>query len=121
MPSCAILEIERSSCAARVALWYRPAAVPWEGRAMAKKQPPTEAQKAAYLGEHMGYEIGMLHYAIESLVTCDDTGHALSMRYECFAVHARNLGNFLINKDDGSYQAHDFNNNFRPAKQTKKR
>lgn len=88
---------------------------------MAKKQPPTEAQKTAYLGERMGYEIGMLHYAIERLVTCDDTGHKLSMRYECFAVHARNLGNFLINKDDGSYQAHDFNNNFRPAKQTKKR
>ena len=68
----------------------------------------------------MAYEIGMLHYAIERLVTCEDTGHELSMCYECFAVHARNLGNFLINKDDGSYQAHDFNNNFRPAKQTNK-
>ncbi|MBU2582435.1 MAG: hypothetical protein KJ622_12025 [Alphaproteobacteria bacterium] len=90
------------------------------GRMMGKKQPPTEPQKTAYLSENMGYEIGMLHYAIEKLVTCNDTGHELSMRYECFSVHARNLGNFLINKDDGSYQAHDFNNNFRPAKQTRK-
>jgi hypothetical protein len=87
---------------------------------MAKKQRPTEIQKAAYLSKHMGHEISMLHYAIEKLVTCDDNGHELSMRYECFAVHARNLGNFLINKDDGSYQAHDFNNNFKPAKKRKK-
>jgi len=56
-----------------------------------------EKQKA-YLQEHLPYELKMLRYTYGQLL---QKQHCLSWNahFESFAVHARNLVNFLTNGD----------------------
>src|SRR5690348_6320725 len=64
-------------------------------------------QKRDYLDEHIPYMLKMLRYTDGQML---QEQHYLSWNahFESFAVHARNLVNFLANKDTGNFKAHEF-------------
>ena len=66
-----------------------------------------DRQKNDYLDEHLPYMLKMLRYTHEQMC---QRQHYLSWNahFELFAVHARNLMNFLSNNDKKNLQARDF-------------
>jgi hypothetical protein len=72
-----------------------------------------------FLGDHLRYEIGMLRPA-HNYINQLPEGGAWNAYYECFAVHARNLVQFLSDKrTKNSFKASDFAKNYKqPDKDT---
>jgi hypothetical protein len=72
----------------------------------------TEQQKRDYLDEHLPYALKMLRYTYGQMLQAQ---HYLSWNahFESFAVHARNLVNFLANNDTGNFKAHEFVKDFK--------
>jgi hypothetical protein len=69
-------------------------------------------QKIEHLGDHLPYEVLMLRHSYQR--TLEDR-YALDWNafYEAFAVHARNLFDFLMNKGGSSnFNARDFSASF---------
>lgn len=71
-----------------------------------------DKQKVDYLDEHLPYMMKMLRYTSGQL---SQGQHYLSWNahFESFAVHARNLVNFLNNADGQNFKACDFAKDFR--------
>jgi hypothetical protein len=71
-----------------------------------------ENQKHNYLEEHLPYMLKMLRYTHGQML---QTQHYLSWNahFESFAIHARNLVNFLANKDLGNFKASEFVSGFK--------
>src|SRR3981081_1240019 len=65
-----------------------------------------DQQKRNYLDEHLPYMLKMLRYTYGQML---QKQHYLSWNahFESFAVHARNLVNFLTNNDTGNFKAKD--------------
>jgi hypothetical protein len=63
-----------------------------------KGQKLTDAELVAYSGEHLLYEVQMLHFATSQLVLFQGPGAMTSAMLECFGVHLRNLIEFLYTK-----------------------
>jgi hypothetical protein len=74
-----------------------------------------DEQKNEYLREHLPYEMKMLRYTSKQML---ERQHYLSWNahYEAFAVHARNLANFLSNDDKGNFKAREFVSTFSAKK-----
>jgi hypothetical protein len=72
----------------------------------------TKEQIHDYLDEHLPYMLKMLRYTHAQL---HQPQHYLmwNAHFESFAVHARNLVNFLANKDDGNFKAKEFSDGFK--------
>jgi len=66
-----------------------------------------DTQKFDYLDEHLPYMLKMLRYTFGKM---REQQHYLSWNahFESFAIHARNLVTFLVNKDTGNFKAHEF-------------
>ena len=66
-----------------------------------------EQQKFNFLEHHLHYELRMLRHALSR---CRSTPDQLewNVHFVAFVVHARNLYNFLRNKDPKNFQARDF-------------
>ena len=65
-------------------------------------------QKIEHLGDHLPYEMLMLRHSYQRTL---ENRYALDWNafYEAFAVHARNLFHFLINKGGpNNFNARDF-------------
>lgn len=82
-------------------------ACPEESVTMADQQ-----QKCDYLDEHIPYMLKMLRYTDAQMLQAQDY-LSWNAHFESFAVHARNLVNFLANKDTGNVKAHEFVRNFK--------
>jgi hypothetical protein len=67
----------------------------------------SDKQKNDYLAEHLPYEMKMLRYTSKRML---ERQYYLSWNayYESFAVHARNLVQFLSNDDKGNFKAREF-------------
>jgi hypothetical protein len=76
-------------------------------------QMTTEQQN--YLQEHLPYMLKMLRYTYNQM---QQQQHYLSWNahFESFAVHARNLANFLSNNDTGNFRAVDFVHGYKARK-----
>lgn len=59
----------------------------------------TEQGKLRYLSEHLSYERDMLCYTYDRLHKVSE-GFEWNVLYESFCIHARNICNFLRNKED---------------------
>ena len=74
------------------------------------------AEKTEYLQEHLSYELLMLRHTLTEITK----PHRIldwNAFLESFAVHARNLYDFLTNSDDcRNFKAQDFINGFKAAK-----
>jgi hypothetical protein len=64
-------------------------------------------QQRDYLDEHLPYTLKMLRYTHGQML---QQQHYLSWNahFESFAVHARNLVNFLTSNDKSNFEAKDF-------------
>lgn len=67
----------------------------------------TEDEKREYIEEHLRYEELMLRYTL-SKVTDLTAGLDWCAYLESFAVHARNIHDFLTNNEGSSHRARDF-------------
>ena len=74
-----------------------------------------DQQMRDYLDEHLPYMLKMLRYTYGQMLQGQ---HYLSWNahFELFAVHARNLVNFLTNSDTGNFKAHEFVRDFKARK-----
>jgi len=72
----------------------------------------TDEQRCAYLDEHLPYELKMLRFTRSQMsrTSCYLSWNAY---LESFAVHARNIVNFLTNGDKGNMNAKDLLINYR--------
>jgi hypothetical protein len=73
----------------------------------------SEQEKVAYLEEHVSYEVVMLNYTFMRLMTSQSSTPEEQLEFnaflESFAVHARNLVEFLCNKaEDEARSACDY-------------
>jgi hypothetical protein len=77
----------------------------------------TNAERAAYLQEHLCYELLMMRHTFEELTTPKNSYLDWNAYFESFAVHARNLYDFLTN-DGGcnNFKARDFDPQFKASK-----
>jgi len=69
-------------------------------------------QKTEHLGDHLPYEVLMLRHSYERTL---EVRYALDWNafHEAFAVHARNLFDFLMNKGgSNNFNARDFSASF---------
>ncbi|SRR5208282_4832603 len=72
-------------------------------------------EQSDYLQEHLPYMLKMLRYTYGQM---RQQQHYLSWNahFESFAVHARNLTNFLTNSDKGNFKAADFVTDYKARK-----
>jgi len=76
-----------------------------------------DAKKTAHLKEHLPYEIRMLRYTLGELTKRRSHVLEWNVYFESFAVHARNLYDFLTNSDDSrNFKAKDFIDQFATLK-----
>src|ERR1700681_1670057 len=75
----------------------------------------SEQQEHDYLDEHLPYMLKMLRYDYGQIL---QSQHYLSWNahFESFAVHVRNLVNFLTNNDTGNFKASEFMQEFKARK-----
>ena len=75
----------------------------------------SEQQEHDYLDEHLPYMLKMLRYDYGQIL---QSQHYLSWNahFELFAVHVRNLVNFLTNNDTGNFKASEFMQEFKARK-----
>jgi hypothetical protein len=74
-----------------------------------------DGRQRDYLDEHLPYMLKMLRYTHGQML---QQQHYLSWNahFESFAVHARNLVNFLTNNDKKNFEAKDFVPSYRKAR-----
>ncbi len=81
---------------------------------MTKASKIPDAEKLAFLRDHLAYERQMLGYAYAQMHAMG-AGLAWNVHYESFAVHARNLYDFLRNDTrSGNYNAYHFVPDWKP-------
>lgn len=74
-----------------------------------------EQNRANWLGDHLPYELKMLRHTYAQMLK-PQFYLDWNAFYESFAVHARNLANFLTNDDRKNFKACDFVQNFKARK-----
>ena len=78
-----------------------------------------DMEKVAYLQEHLPYELLMLRYTLKKIVA-PQLRLDWNVYFESFAVHARNLYDFLTNSEDSrNFKAKDFVAYFSISKEDK--
>ncbi len=66
-------------------------------------------EKLEWLKEHLAYEWGLLHHAYGRMLEASPTSRDWPCFFECFALHARNLYEFLTSEPDPrNFRASDF-------------
>lgn len=72
----------------------------------------TRVQRETYLKKHFSYEVAMLRYAFRrARARTDQLDY--NMAYECFAVHARSIRDFLRNGDSTNFPAKHYAPDFK--------
>jgi hypothetical protein len=75
---------------------------------MRNERMGTKTDNAAWLHEHLSYELQMLQFTFEKIATMSSSPEWNAF-FESFAVHARNLYHFLTNESgQGNFNASDF-------------
>ncbi len=83
------------------------------GQEMSEREMSEREKKEQFLNEHLKYEHDMLEYSLSKLY-CEGDQLGWNAFFESFAIHARNLYDFLRNEGkSNNYRASDFAENYK--------